>query len=62
MTFARHEWSFAHEQTPVTATTWFKNRFQTRQRPKKMVKPIGVPTVVQIAATDNLIATYSHMR
>jgi hypothetical protein len=62
MSFARHEWGFAHEQTPLTATRWVKNPYQPRQRPKKVVKPIGMPKVTQIASTDNLIATYYEMK
>jgi RNA-directed DNA polymerase len=62
MTFARHEWAFHHEQTPLTTIIWSRNRFKPRQRPRRTVTSVGMPTVAQIAATDNLIAAFYEMK
>jgi hypothetical protein len=57
-------WSFAHEQTPHTATYYVRERFKRRQRPKKVVEPLSptVPTVEQIADPDNLIRVFYELK
>jgi hypothetical protein len=56
-------WGFAHEQTPQTATYYVKNRFKRRQRARRVIVPVpGLPTVEQVAGTDNLIDIYFEMK
>jgi hypothetical protein len=56
-------WSFAHEQTPWSATYYVKNRFKKRQRVRRVTEPVAsLPTVEQLAGADNLIAAYYEMK
>jgi RNA-directed DNA polymerase len=55
--------AFSHEQTPRTATYYVVNRFKRRQRARRVTEPVPpVPAVEQLAAPDNLIATYYEMK